>query len=114
MPLTRQIRIRGKIQPVSNAEADAYFATRVHGKQIGAWASAQSTPLVSRQELEARIAELEKQYEGHTVPRPPHWSGYRLVPDYFEFWSEGEYRLHERDIFTPDGTGNWGLSHLYP
>jgi pyridoxamine 5'-phosphate oxidase len=114
MPLTRQIRIRGSIERVSETEADAYFATRVRGKQIGALASLQSTPLASRQELEMRIAALEKQYAGCPVPRPPHWSGYRLRPDYFEFWSEGEYRLHERDIYTPDGSGGWALSHLYP
>jgi pyridoxamine 5'-phosphate oxidase len=114
MPLTRQVRIEGNISVVSDAEADAYFASRVRGKQIGAWASLQSQPLDTREALHARIAMIEKQYEGKPVPRPPHWSGFRLSPTMFEFWSEGEFRLHERDIYTADGSGSFTLSHLYP
>ncbi len=114
MPLTRQVRIEGSISVVSDDEADAYFASRVRGKQIGAWASLQSQPLDSRETLQERIAMLETQYEGKPVPRPPHWSGFRLTPHLFEFWSEGEFRLHDRDIYTADGKGGTTLSHLYP
>lgn len=114
MPLLRQVRVEGAVSIVSDAEADAYFASRARGKQIGAWASLQSQPLDRRETLATRVRTLEAQYEGRDVPRPAHWSGFRLTPSRFEFWSEGEYRLHERDIYTPDGSGGWALQHLYP
>lgn len=114
MPLTRQVRIEGSISVVSDAEADAYFASRARGSQIGAWASLQSQPLDSKATLMSRVAELEQQYEGRTIPRPPHWSGFRLTPHYFEFWSEGEFRLHDREIYTRDTKDNWLVSQLYP
>jgi pyridoxamine 5'-phosphate oxidase len=114
-PLARQVRVEGFVQPVSEEEADAYFAIRPRGSQVGAWASAQSAPLSGRAELEARFAEVEAQYAGQDIPRPPHWSGFRLVPDRLEFWVGRENRLHERDVFTrtrPDAS--WTLQHLYP
>ncbi len=111
--LRRQVRIEGAVEPVTPAEADAYFATRPRGSQIGAWASQQSRPLDSRATLEARIADLERQYEGRDVPRPPHWSGYRILPDYVEFWQDGQFRLHDRITFRREGPG-WVVGRLYP
>ncbi len=113
--LDRQIRIEGRVAPVSDAEADAYFASRAREKQIGAWASLQSQPLPSREALLTRIAELTKQHEGQPVPRPPHWSGWRLVPTRIEFWSQGDFRLHEREVFTRDHAhAPWRHTLLYP
>lgn len=114
-PLDRQVRIEGRVAPVSNEEADAYFATRERGKQIGAWASLQSQPMKNRAEFEARIAEFTQRYDGQTIPRPPHWSGWRLVPTRLEFWSQGEFRLHERDVFTrTDESASWQHTLVYP
>ena len=113
MPLERQVRIRGHVTPVSDAEADAYFATREHGKQIGAWASHQSEPLSSHAALIARAAELELKYALSPVPRPPHWSGYRVSPQEIEFWSQGTFRLHDRMLFTRKGEG-WETVRLNP
>jgi pyridoxamine 5'-phosphate oxidase len=114
-PLGRQVRVEGAVQRVSPEEADAYFATRPRGSQVGAWASTQSAPLPSRETLLARVAEVEAHYQGKPIPRPPHWSGYRLVPDRIEFWVGRENRLHEREVFlrdTPDAP--WTVQHLYP
>jgi pyridoxamine 5'-phosphate oxidase len=114
-PLGRQVRVEGLVSPVLPEEADAYFATRPRGSQVGAWASAQSAPLPSRQTLEARFAEVEARHQGQSIPRPPHWSGFRLVPDRIEFWVGRENRLHEREVFIrerPDGP--WTVQHLYP
>ena len=98
--LRRQVRIEGSVTPVASEEADAYFATRPRGAQIGAWASDQSRPMTSRAELLARASRFSLKFAGRTVPRPPHWSGYRLVPDYFEFWRNQPLRLHRRETFT--------------
>jgi pyridoxamine 5'-phosphate oxidase len=113
--LDRQVQVRaeGRVEHVDDAEADAYFASRPRGSQIGAWASAQSRPLDGRGELEARIEATESRYAGQTVPRPPYWIGYRLVPDRVEFWFGGEFRLHDRILFTWDGS-EWQESRLYP
>jgi pyridoxamine 5'-phosphate oxidase len=111
--LRRQVRIEGTVEAVPADEADAYYATRVRDSQIGAWASDQSRPLDSRATLEARFAEMAARFEGGPVPRPPHWSGYRVVPRSIEFWSDGVHRLHQRRLFTSDG-GHWTEGLLYP
>lgn len=108
-----QVRIEGGLSVVSNAEADAYFATRPRESQLGAWASLQSQVLPSRSVLEQRLADLTKQYEGQTVPRPPHWSGFRLAPDRLEFWKAHPFRLHWREVYERSGNG-WTKSELFP
>lgn len=108
-----QVRIRGRVDQVSDEEADAYWATRARGSQIGAWASHQSEPVASREVLLARVAELEAQHEGIEVPRPPHWSGLRIVPDEIEFWQQGEFRLHDRFVFTRTDDG-WDRVRVCP
>ncbi|MGB9154807.1 MAG: pyridoxamine 5'-phosphate oxidase [Alphaproteobacteria bacterium] len=113
--LQRQVRIEGNVSLVSDAESDAYFATRPRGSQIGAWASQQSRELKSRSALEQAVQDVEKKYEGRAVPRPSHWGGYRLAPSYFEFWQEREHRLHDRITYThkPD-TGLWAIERIFP
>jgi pyridoxamine 5'-phosphate oxidase len=113
--LHRQIRIRGDIEPVSDEEADAYFASRSRESRIGAWASNQSRPLESRQALEVAVAAREAEFKGKDVPRPPYWHGYRVVPSEIEFWAGGAHRLHDRIVFrrpTPDAA--WIKTRLYP
>ncbi|MDD2794320.1 pyridoxamine 5'-phosphate oxidase [Acidocella sp.] len=111
--LRRQIRIEGLVTQVSAAEADEYFASRPRVSKLGAWASAQSRPLPSREVFEARLAEVAARFPGEDVPRPEHWSGWRLVPDYVEFWQDREFRLHDREVFIRQG-GTWQTGLLYP
>ncbi|MBS3745813.1 MAG: pyridoxamine 5'-phosphate oxidase [Wenzhouxiangellaceae bacterium] len=109
----QQVLIEGRAAPVSDAEADAYFASRPRGSQVGAWASIQSSELENRQTLLDRVAELEDEYRGRDIPRPPHWSGFRVDPDRIEFWYGREFRLHERILFEADRDG-WTRRLLYP
>ena len=109
----RQVLVEGKIEPVTDAEADAYFASRPRGSQVGAWASLQSEALDGRQALDQRVSEFENKFAGGDVPRPPHWSGYRLLPDMIEFWYGKENRLHDRFRFTLND-GEWSRQRLYP
>lgn len=112
-PLERQVRVEGAVTPVTGAEADAYFASRPRGSQIGAWASQQSRPIDREGDLEARVAEFERTFEGREVPRPPHWSGFRLVPDRIEFWYGKPSRLHVRHLYTRQES-SWRVETLYP
>ncbi len=116
--LARQVRAEGVVQPVTEAEADAYFASRARVSRLGAHASLQSRPLEARAVLEARVAAADERYPGEDIPRPPHWSGYRLVPDRLEFWQDMPYRLHDRIQFDRvrhgSGADGWRATRLYP
>jgi len=111
--LHRQIRIEGAIERVTEAEGDAYFASRSRDSQLGAWASDQSRPLDSRATLEARYEAMRARFADGPVPRPPHWSGFRVIPDRIEYWQDRAHRLHERRLFIREGEG-WTEGLLYP
>jgi pyridoxamine 5'-phosphate oxidase len=111
--LRRQVRVQGPVEPVSDTEADAYFATRARDSQLGAWASDQSRPLDSRATFEQRFEDAKARFEGEDIPRPPYWGGYRVIPERIEFWLDRPYRLHERRLFTRSGNG-WTEGLLYP
>ena len=111
--LRRQVRVRGAVTPVSEAEADAYWATRARPAQLGAWASEQSRPLPDRMAFEKKIAEFGLKFGLGKVPRPPHWSGWRVAPQSIEFWRDRPFRLHERLVFARSADG-WITSRLFP
>jgi len=111
--LRRQVRVRGPVETVSDTEADAYYASRPRGSRIGAWASAQSRPLESRFALEKSVAEYTARYAIGEIPRPPHWSGFRIRPQSIEFWHDRPFRLHDRALFEQSGDG-WKKTRLYP
>ena len=111
--LERQVRIQGHVTPVDDAEADAYFATRPRLSQLGAWASAQSQPMAGRFELEKAVATVAARFPLGTVPRPEHWSGWRVAPEQFEFWQQRAFRHHDRQRFTRDDAA-WRGEWLFP
>ena len=111
--LRRQVRVEGNVKRVSAEQADAYFASRSRDSQLGAWASDQSRPLDSREHFEARYEEMKRRFAGGDVPRPPHWGGYRVIPERIEFWIDRPHRLHERRLFTREDSG-WSEGLLYP
>ena len=111
--LRKQVRIRGTISVVDNAEADDYYNSRPRGSRIGAWASKQSRPLESRFALEKEVAKFTAKFATGAIPRPPHWSGFRLEPQTIEFWTDGKFRLHDRKVFTRADDG-WDVTTLYP
>lgn len=112
--LRRQIRIEGPVTQVDDEAADAYFASRSRDSQLGAWASDQSRPLAARATFEDRFAAAEQRFEGQDVPRPPHWSGFKVRPARIEFWLDRAHRLHERTLYESDGAGGWRAGMLYP
>jgi pyridoxamine 5'-phosphate oxidase len=109
-----QVRIEGTVEIVDDAEADAYFASRPRGSQLGAWASVQSETLASREAFETHLAEVATRFEDRDVPRPPRWSGFRIVPRTVEFWYGGAYRLHERYLHEASDDGTWSTRMLQP
>ena len=111
--LGKQVRVEGAVQQVSDEEADEYFQSRPRGSRIGAWASDQSRPMTGMLALERRVAEFTARYGIGKIPRPEHWSGFRVVPKRIEFWNEGAFRLHERLVFIADGD-NWRTEKLFP
>ncbi len=108
-----QVRVAGRVEKVTPAESDAYFASRPRGSQVGAWASEQSRPLDDFEDLKRRVAEVEATYPGE-VPRPPHWGGWRIVADDIEIWHDGEARLHRRERYRLGGDGTWSMTLLNP
>ncbi|MDG2200622.1 MAG: pyridoxamine 5'-phosphate oxidase [Phycisphaerales bacterium] len=112
--MERQIRIEGAVTRVSDEEADAYFASRRRESRIGAWASAQSRPCASREELDAAYDEQAKRFEGGDVPRPPHWFGYRIALEHIEFWQGGDARLHDRVVYDRGDGGSWTIQRQWP
>ncbi|MDQ3286844.1 MAG: pyridoxamine 5'-phosphate oxidase [Pseudomonadota bacterium] len=116
-PLVRngvQVRAEGSVETVSDEEADAYFASRPRGSQVGAWASLQSQTLEAREDFDERVAKVEQEFEGREVPRPNRWTGFRVRPQRIEFWYGAEFRLHERWLYEADAAGEWSKRMLYP
>jgi len=109
-----QVRIEGPVEIVGDDEADAYFASRPRGSQLGAWASKQSETLEAREQFEERLAKAEREFEGRDVPRPPRWTGLRVKPDTIEFWYGANFRLHERQAYERDVAGDWHRRMLFP
>lgn len=112
-PLGEQVHVEGDVEPVTDAEADAYFATRPRESRLGAWASRQSEPLTSRWRLLREVVAVARRFGPGSIPRPPHWSGFRVLPDRVEFWKSARHRLHARDEWTLQN-GLWTARHLYP
>ncbi|MEC7212039.1 MAG: pyridoxal 5'-phosphate synthase, partial [Pseudomonadota bacterium] len=112
-PVLGAVTFTGPVSQVNGARSDAYFATRGRGSRIGAWASAQSRPLDSRDSLAAAVADIEARFP-HDVPRPPHWGGFLIAPQEIEFWADGEHRLHDRFRFTPAASDGWDIQRLNP
>jgi pyridoxamine 5'-phosphate oxidase len=114
MPLGRQVRVQGRVEQVSDAEADAYYGSRERDSRIGAWASQQSRPMKTRYDLEKNVAKFAAKYAIGDIPRPPYWSGFRIVPHLIEFWTQKPFRLHERIVFERPEGGEWTTSRLFP
>jgi pyridoxamine 5'-phosphate oxidase len=113
-PLGRQVRAYGRVERVTQEESYAYFSSRHRGSRLGAWASRQSEPLASRHDLMQRVQELDEKYPDDDIPLPPHWGGYRVLPDMFEFWESRESRLHDRFRYTRSDDGSWTIQRLQP
>lgn len=109
-----QVRIEGRVHTVPDDEADAYFATRPRGSQLGAWASLQSETLDARSTFDERLAEIDRRFDGREVPRPPRWTGFRVRPRWIEFWYAAEFRWHERRVYERDVACHWSTRMLYP
>ncbi len=113
--LRKQVRVEGVIEEVSDKEADAYYNTRHRGSRVGAWASKQSQPLGSYDELKKFVEKYEEEFKDkENIPRPPYWKGFRVKPKNIEFWIDGDYRLHQRHLYTADDNNNWTTGMLYP
>jgi pyridoxamine 5'-phosphate oxidase len=112
--LRRQVRVEGPVEPVTAEESDSYFNSRSRQSRLGAHASDQSRPLPERSLLEQRVAEADRRYPGEAVPRPPHWHGFRVVPEAIEFWQDMPHRLHDRMVYRPDPETGWQATRLYP
>lgn len=113
-PLQRQVRIEGRVERVSQAESEAYFHSRPAGSQLSAWSSQQSQAIESRAQLEAQLQAVTERFVGQTIPLPPFWGGFRVVPHAFEFWQSGPFRLHDRFRYTHRAAGNWLIERLSP
>jgi pyridoxamine 5'-phosphate oxidase len=111
--LEEQVRVEGPVEIVTDAEADEYFASRARGSQLGAWASIQSRPMVHEDDLDRRVAEMKARFGDAPIPRPPNWSGFRVIPERIEFWKNMPSRLHVRHVYSREGT-EWTVSRLYP
>ena len=112
--LRRQVRIRGNVELVSEEEADVYYNSRHPQSRLGAWASDQSRPLADRETLVKRLQDAEEKYGTEDIPRPPHWSGFRIIPESIELWQDGEFRLHDRIVFSRVAGDGWDIQRLYP